>query len=92
VERAVILSESDTFVVDDSWLSSESEDSSAHEGLSASEDREAEIIKAVLAETHGRISGPFGAAAKLGMPRQTLESRLRRLGIDKSAQKRSTSD
>jgi transcriptional regulator with GAF, ATPase, and Fis domain len=92
VERAVILCETDTFVVDDIWLSSESEDSSAHEGRSASEDREAEIIKAVLAETHGRISGPFGAAAKLGMPRQTLESRLRRLGIDKSAQKRSTSN
>jgi formate hydrogenlyase transcriptional activator len=92
VERAVILSETDTFVVDDSWLSSEIEDSSAHGSRSASEDREVEIIKAVLAETHGRISGPFGAAAKLGMPRQTLESRLRRLGIDKSGQKRSTSN
>jgi len=92
VERAVILSETDTFVVEDSWLSSETEDSSAHGGRSASVDREVEIIKAVLAETHGRISGPFGAAAKLGMPRQTLESRLRRLGIDKSGQKRSTSN
>jgi formate hydrogenlyase transcriptional activator len=90
VERAVILSETDTFVVDDSWLSGESEDSSPHEGLSAFEDREVEMIKAALAGTHGRISGPAGAAAKLGIPRQTLESKIRRLGIDKYGQKRST--
>jgi formate hydrogenlyase transcriptional activator len=90
VERAVILSETDTFVVDDSWLSGESEDSSPQEGLSAFEDREVEMIKAALAGTHGRISGPAGAAAKLGIPRQTLESKIRRLGIDKYGQKRST--
>jgi PAS domain S-box-containing protein len=92
VERAVILCETDTFVVDDSWLSGESEDSSPDEGLSALDDPEVEMIKATLAETHGRISGPFGAAAKLGMPRTTLESKLRRLGIDKYGQKRSTSN
>src|SRR5215475_3946738 len=83
VERAVILSETDTFVVDDSWLSGQSEDSSPHEGLSAFEDREVEMIKAALAGTHGRISGPAGAAAKLGIPRQTLDSKIRRLGINK---------
>jgi len=49
------------------------------------------MIKAALAETHGRISGPAGAAAKLGIPRQTLESKIRRLGIDKYGQKRPTS-
>jgi formate hydrogenlyase transcriptional activator len=86
VERAVILCETDTFVVDESWLESESEESSQREGLSALEDREVEMIKAALAETHGRISGPSGAAAKLGIPRQTLESKLRRLGIDKYGQ------
>jgi formate hydrogenlyase transcriptional activator len=91
VERAVILSETDTFVVDDSWLSGESEDSSPHEGLSAFEDREVEMIKAALAGTHGRISGPAGAAAKLGIPRQTLESKIRRLGINKYGQKRAAS-
>ena len=74
VERAVILSETDTFVVDESWLSRETEQSSAHKGLSALADREVEMIEAALAETHGRVSGPWGAAAKLGIPRQTLES------------------
>ena len=42
------------------------------------------------AETHGRVSGPSGAAAKLGIPRQTLESKIRRLGIDKYGHKRFT--
>ena len=92
VERAVILSETDTFVVDDSWLTGEPADSSPREGLSALEDREVEMIEAALAETHGRISGLSGAAAKLGIPRQTLESKIRRLGIDKYGQKRSASE
>jgi transcriptional regulator with GAF, ATPase, and Fis domain len=55
------------------------------------EAREVETIEAALAETHGRIAGPSGAAAKLGIPRQTLESKIRRLGIDKYGQKRPTS-
>jgi len=92
VERAVILSDSDTFVVDESWLKREPSDSPRpHEGLSALADREVEMIEAALAESHGRISGPSGAAAKLGIPRQTLESKIRRLGIDKYGQKRPTS-
>jgi len=91
VERAVILSETDTFVVDESWLRSESANSSTHEGLSAQADREVEMIQTALAESHGRISGPSGAAAKLGIPRQTLESKIRRLGIDKYGQKRASS-
>jgi formate hydrogenlyase transcriptional activator len=90
VERAVILSESDAFVVDESWLEGESEVSFPKRGLSALVDREMEMIEAALAEAHGRISGPSGAAAKLGIPRQTLESKIRRLGIDKYAQKRHT--
>jgi formate hydrogenlyase transcriptional activator len=90
VERAVILSEGDTFVVDESWLQSESEGSSPKRGLSELDDREVDMIETALAETHGRISGPTGAAAKLGIPRQTLESKIRRLGIDKYGQKRPT--
>jgi PAS domain S-box-containing protein len=90
VERAVILSETDTFVVDASWLKTELVESSSERGLSALEDREVEMITATLSETHGRISGPSGAATKLGIPRQTLESKLRRLGIDKYGQKRPT--
>ena len=49
------------------------------------------MIEAALAESQGRISGPSGAAAKLGIPRQTLESKIRRLGIDKYGQKPPTS-
>ena len=89
VERAVILCETDTFMVDESWLRRESADSPRpREGLSALADREVEMIEAALAESHGRISGPSGAAAKLGIPRQTLESKMRRLGIDRYGQKR----
>jgi formate hydrogenlyase transcriptional activator len=92
VERAVILSESDTFAVEESWLSREAANSpSRHAGLSALAHREVEMIEAALAESHGRISGPSGAAAKLGIPRQTLESKIRRLGIDKYGQRRPTS-
>ena len=91
VERAVILSESDTFVVDESWLKGDSAVTSPPERLSALEDREVEMIESALAETHGRISGPSGAAAKLGIPRQTLESKIQRLGIDKHGRKRPTS-
>jgi len=54
--------------------------------------RELEMIEAALAERHGRIAGPSGAAAKLCIPRQTLESKIRRLGIDKYKHKRATSE
>jgi PAS domain S-box-containing protein len=92
VERAVILSETDTFFVDQSWLKPESVESrKSREGLLALADREAEMIEAALAECHGRISGPAGAAAKLGIPRQTLESKIRRFGISKYGLKRQTS-
>ncbi|HEY0792490.1 MAG TPA: helix-turn-helix domain-containing protein [Chthoniobacterales bacterium] len=85
VERAVILSETDTFIIDESWLKPESaeERPKEREGLAALEEREMEMIEAALAECHGRISGPSGAAAKLGIPRQTLESKIRRLRINK---------
>jgi PAS domain S-box-containing protein len=92
VERAVILSETDTFFVDQSWLKPESVESrKSREGLLALADREVEMIKAALAECHGRISGPAGAAAKLGIPRQTLESKIRRFGISEYGLKRQTS-
>jgi formate hydrogenlyase transcriptional activator len=92
VERAVILSEGDSFVVDESWFKRESTDSPRrHEALPVLADRELEMIEAALAESHGRIAGPSGAAAKLGIPRQTLESKIQRLGIDKYRHKRATS-
>jgi formate hydrogenlyase transcriptional activator len=92
VERAVILSETDTFFVDQSWLKPESVESrKSREGLLALADREVEMIKAALAESHGRVAGPAGAAAKLGIPRQTLDSKIRRFGISKYGLKRQTS-
>jgi formate hydrogenlyase transcriptional activator len=87
VERAVILSESDTFFVDHRWLKAESAEPSPYGGRSAPRHGEVEMIEAALAESRGRISGPSGAAAKLGMPRQTLESKIRRLSIDKYGRK-----
>jgi formate hydrogenlyase transcriptional activator len=88
VERGVILSEDDTFSVDESWFKRKPQESSIAPGtLPALADREVEMIKAALAESQGRIGGPSGAAAKLKIPRQTLESKIRRLGINKYAHK-----
>lgn len=90
VERAVVLSDGDTFSVDECWLerkrSPESPRSSMVDKglLRLGVDREREIIEAALAETGGRIAGPSGAAAKLGIPRQTLDSRISILGINKN--------
>jgi formate hydrogenlyase transcriptional activator len=88
VERGVILSEDETFSVDDSWFTRKPRESSIVPGtLPALADREVEMITAALAESQGRIGGPSGAAAKLKIPRQTLESKIRRLGINKYAHK-----
>jgi transcriptional regulator with GAF, ATPase, and Fis domain len=84
VERAVIMSESDTLFIDESWLKPGPVGSlTARDGRSALAEYEVEVIEAALAESRGRISGPTGAAMKLRVPRQTLESKIRRLGINK---------
>jgi formate hydrogenlyase transcriptional activator len=85
IERAVILCEGDTFVVDETWLPCErSASQEPHVALAEMlVDQEREAIEAALADTGGRVSGPTGAAEKLGIPRQTLESRIRSLGINK---------
>jgi len=85
IERAVILSEDDTFSVDDGWLAGESPQLqdptiALDEVLSR---QEKEMIESVLAETGGRVSGPGGAATKLGIPAGTLDSKIKRLGINK---------
>ncbi len=86
IERAVILSEGDTFSVESTWLKRESARQSAVTTPLAATlaDREKEIIEAALAESQGRIAGPSGAAAKLGIPRQTLDSKITNLQISKS--------
>jgi DNA-binding NtrC family response regulator len=84
------LSDGDTFCVDQSWLEpkypleSPLTDATGKALRRLDSDREKEIIEAVLAETGGRIAGPSGAAAKLGIPRQTLDSRIGILGINKN--------
>src|SRR5262249_10838195 len=85
VERAVILSEGDTFAVDETWFTRGAENSAGPTVPFADDltQRERELIEAALQESRGRISGASGAAAKLGIPRQTLDSRIKALGIDK---------
>jgi len=88
VERAVILSDGETFSVDEKWLkhesSQESRRGSIPDGaLSRDRKRERAFIETALADSEGRVSGPSGAANRLGIPRQTLESKIRSLGIDK---------
>jgi formate hydrogenlyase transcriptional activator len=90
VERAVLLSDGDTFSVDETWLKQDTrrEARSAAmpvRGLGKLEaDLERQLIEAALTSSAGRISGPSGAAAKLGIPRQTLESKILTLGINKA--------
>lgn len=85
IERAVILSDSDTFAVDETWLRrEESELSQVTRPLNgALLQQERAIIEAALAASHGRVAGPAGAAIKLGIPTRTLDSKIKRLGIDK---------
>jgi formate hydrogenlyase transcriptional activator len=85
VERGVLLCESEVFVVEESWLRRDTPTSSAPNGpmTSALEDREREMIEAALTACNGQVSGPRGAAVKLGIPRQTLDSRITILNIDK---------
>jgi PAS domain S-box-containing protein len=89
IERSVILSSGDILSVDELWLSKEAtrphspvEASGRSTGMSDSR-TEREIIEQALAETRGRVSGPSGAAAKLGVPASTLETRIKALKIHK---------
>jgi formate hydrogenlyase transcriptional activator len=84
IERAVILSEGDTFTVDPAWLKENLKPERRRTSLAiALLKQEKEMIEAALAESHGQISGPEGAAAKLGVPSRTLDSKIKRLKISK---------
>ena len=81
IERAMILYDSDTFFVEEAWLQPEPEvPTGLHPSLI---NQERELIEAALAETRGRISGPDGAARRLGVPRTTLEYKIKTLRIEK---------
>jgi PAS domain S-box-containing protein len=85
IERAVILCDGEVLSVDETWLSREQPSPPMPSGplVASLIDQERQLIESALSECRGRVSGASGAAAKLGIPRSTLESRIRSLQIDK---------
>ena len=85
IERAVVLCDGKTFSVDETWLQRESplESGPAIPFAAARVEREREMIETALAQSQGRVAGLSGAAKRLGIPRQTLDSRILSLGINK---------
>jgi len=86
IERSVVVCETESFAVDESWLSrptlaTEPVVQVELSGRLATQEKE--IIEAALRECQGRVSGPTGAAAKLGVHRSTLESKISSLKINK---------
>jgi formate hydrogenlyase transcriptional activator len=87
IERSTILCETETFSIDESWLPKQpslTEPKNQMELPGRLLAQEKEMIEAALKESSGRIFGPKGAAAKLGIPRSTLESKIQSLKIDKN--------
>jgi formate hydrogenlyase transcriptional activator len=84
IERSVIVCESDEFTVDESWVSTERPAGfpAAVPGTLAAQEKA--FIEDALKATGGRVFGPSGAAERLGIPRSTLESKIRALRINKS--------
>jgi PAS domain S-box-containing protein len=85
VERSVILCSGDTFRIDEAWLSYSSGPRSKSSGPLTNSVRsyEKELIEAALAESKGKVAGPHGAAARLEIPRSTLELKIKQLNIKK---------
>jgi formate hydrogenlyase transcriptional activator len=94
IERSVVVCETENFSVDESWLSRKPLANPPKSQLELSEKlaaQEKEMIEAALRESGGRVSGPSGAAAKLGLHRSTLESKIMSLRINKYRFKAATS-
>ena len=86
IERSVIVCETESLSVDESWLSRQAPVTRPQSDLGLSRKpaaQEKEIIEGALRESRGRVAGPSGAAAKLGIPGSTLESKIRSLKINK---------
>jgi PAS domain S-box-containing protein len=85
IERSIVLCDSDTFTVDESWLSMNCDEANRAPRmlLRIPHSQEKETIEAALAEAQGQVSGPTGAAARLGVPPSTLDSKIRALKINK---------
>jgi transcriptional regulator with GAF, ATPase, and Fis domain len=91
IERSVIMCETENFSVDETWLPQQPVASEAKSQSSFSQklaSQEKEMIESALRESEGRVFGPSGAAAKLGISRSTLESKIRSLRINKNRFKR----
>jgi DNA-binding NtrC family response regulator len=87
IERSVIVCKTGTLSVDESWLSRQPSATEPKAKFDFSEKlaaQEKEMIEAALRETKGRVFGPLGAAAKLGMPGTTLDSKIKSLKISKN--------
>ena len=83
IERSVLLCETESFSIDESWLPQQPSPAESQLPLQLVA-QEKSMIEAALKESRGQVFGPSGAAAKLGIPRSTLESRIRSLKINKS--------
>jgi transcriptional regulator with GAF, ATPase, and Fis domain len=85
IERSVIISDSENLCIDESWLagSSGTTDSAIQPFAEKLAAQEREMIESALAESNGKVSGPRGAAAKLGIPQSTLDSKIKALKINK---------
>ena len=86
IERSVVICDTDTLFVDESWLGRRTPASVEGTALPLTEKlsvQERQMIEAALADSNGRVSGPRGAAAKLGIPQSTLDSKIKALKIDK---------
>jgi DNA-binding NtrC family response regulator len=85
IERSVIVHEEGTLSIEPGWLDRECFPTEPATPVSfrRSATEEREVIAAALAETRGRVSGPAGAATKLGIPPSTLESKIRSMNINK---------
>ena len=87
IERSVILCETEIFSIDETWLPQQqflTEPRSEIELSRRLQAEEMDMIEGALKESGGRVFGPTGAAAKLGIARSTLESKIRSLKIDKN--------
>jgi transcriptional regulator with PAS, ATPase and Fis domain len=85
VERSVILCGGDTFWIEKAWLARARAPRQEWPGPlpDTLQNQEKQIIEAALAESKGKVAGPEGAAAKLGIPRSTLDSKIKQLSIKK---------
>jgi formate hydrogenlyase transcriptional activator len=83
IDRAVILSDGETFAMDEGWVKRELRTPKRTTTLRGTlVKQEKEMIEAALAASQGLISGPSGAASKLGLPSRTLDSKIKRLKIN----------